>query len=70
MKYKVTITFEVDPTEYNEAVDTEEGIFDLVKDMFQGKADLSAGEYHMVVQGISGNTLKKGKTRSFNSHGD
>jgi len=40
MKRKVTIEIEVDPTEYHDAVDTPDGTLDLVKDMYEGLADL------------------------------
>jgi hypothetical protein len=36
----VTVTLEVDPTEYHEAEDTPTGTVELVKDMLRGYADL------------------------------
>lgn len=40
MKRTVTITLELDPTEYHEAEDTSEGAIDLVIDMLRNEADL------------------------------
>jgi len=42
MKRRVIIEVELDPTEYHEAVDTEDGAIDLVIDMLRGDADLPA----------------------------
>jgi len=42
MKRTVTITIEVDATEYHEAEDTASGTIDLVIDMLRGDADLPA----------------------------
>lgn len=43
MKRTVTITLEVDPTEYHEAVDTPTGAVELVKEMLRGEAYLPEG---------------------------
>ncbi len=43
MKRTITITLEVDPTEYHQAEDTPTGAVELVKDMLRGDADLPEG---------------------------
>lgn len=40
MKRSVTITLELDPTEYHEIEDTPNGTIDLVIEMLRGDADL------------------------------
>ena len=40
MKRKVVITVEVDPTEYNGAIDSDDGAVELVRDMLDQEADL------------------------------
>jgi len=44
MKRIVTVTFEIDPTDYEGAKDTDDGCIDLVIDMLRGEADLPAAE--------------------------
>lgn len=39
MKRQITITFEVDPTEYHNTVDSDFGVVDLVNAMFMQEAD-------------------------------
>jgi hypothetical protein len=39
MKRYVTLTVEIDPTEYNEAEDTDDGAIDLVQAMIDDQAD-------------------------------
>jgi len=49
MKRKVVIEFEVDPTEYHNAVDTSYGTLELVKTMLKGEADLPPFERISIV---------------------
>jgi hypothetical protein len=39
MKHYVTLTVEVDPSEYSDAEDSEQGAIDLVQAMIDGQAD-------------------------------
>lgn len=54
MKHVITITFEVDPNDYEEEVDTPQGAVDLVVEMLKGDADLPA-----VLEVSCGNVVKK-----------
>ncbi len=40
MKRKVTITLEVDPIDYNDAIDSDSGAIDLVNAMLNHDADM------------------------------
>lgn len=55
MKRKVIIEYEIDPTEYNGAKDTPNGVIDLVRAILLNTADPPSGKIKITCDNISRN---------------